>query len=122
MKDDDDIDYCVYTQLDDVGRTLTERSAVLPTGDSLRYQEGGFFSTPDQDNSCDGKCTKDWGGSWWFGPRGCHRAFLNGPYVDGGKLTTGWKGIMWPHWKGMEYSLQTTEMKLRPFDRKSESE
>jgi len=86
----------------------------LSAGDSLRYQEGGDFSTPDQDSS-KGRCTKTYKGSWWFGLADCHQAFLNAPYKDKVVQTEDLQGILWLEWKDKNYSLKSTEMKMRPY-------
>ncbi|XP_019637151.1 PREDICTED: ficolin-2-like [Branchiostoma belcheri] len=70
-------------------------------GDSLTYHDGKPFSTKDRDN--DGSCAQLHKGAWWY--NSCYRSNLNGLYLD---------GVNWRHWKGYNYSLKRTEMKLRP--------
>ena len=73
---------------------------------------GQKFSTRDQDNdaSSSGSCAVWYKGAWWY--RRCHDANLNGEYnspVSG-------EGVIWGHWKGHDYSLRFTEMKIKPFN------
>ena len=78
-------------------------------GDSLAYSNGYRFTTKDNDN--DGtnnrNCAEYSFGAWWY--RNCHYSNLNGHY---GSDVRG-KGVNWYHWKGFEYSLPFTEMKVR---------
>ncbi len=65
----------------------------------------------DQDSSDYYHCAQEWEGGWWFND--CFRSNLNGRYVDGGS-TTDTQGLIWYDWKGWDYSLKCTEMKIRP--------
>lgn len=69
------------------------------------------FSTHNLDNS-QLECTNEYKGGWWFNDEDCIRANLNGPYVENGSTDSG-NGIIWKNWKGLEYSLKRTEMKIR---------
>ena len=74
------------------------------------YHRGQKFSTRDQDNDAQsGSCAVTYKGGWWYG--NCHQANLNGQYSKRGS-----DGVVWYHWKGWEYSLRFTEMKIRPFN------
>jgi len=79
----------------------------------MRYQEHGFFSTPDRDNS-KWTCPKSYHGCFWFGLRGCFQAFPNGRYLHTSK-TWNYQGIIWYTWKHHNYSLKSIEMKIRPY-------
>jgi len=87
------------------------------SGDSLSYQEKGVFSSPDKDFT-EWHCATEWQGSWWFGTQGCHQAYLNGPYRQGGNLekVNYARGIIWKTWTSWDYSLKFTEMKMRPYN------
>ena len=50
-------------------------------------------------------------GAWWY--NGCHASNLNGPYL-GGPHETFADGITWNTFRGQQYSLKRSEMKLRP--------
>ncbi|XP_019630201.1 PREDICTED: techylectin-5B-like [Branchiostoma belcheri] len=81
-------------------------------GDSLKYHEGKPFSTKDRDNDeSPSSCAQKFKGAWWYGD--CHESNLNGLYHLGTQESFG-DGVIWYHWKGYNYSLKRTEMKLRP--------
>ncbi|XP_019622478.1 PREDICTED: microfibril-associated glycoprotein 4-like isoform X2 [Branchiostoma belcheri] len=85
-------------------------------GDSLAHHDGRPFSTKDRDNDDNpGSCAQTYvyNGAWWYGS--CHDSNLNGlyrlgPYENG----YNYNGVVWAHWKGNNYSLKRTEMKIRP--------
>ncbi|XP_073403620.1 microfibril-associated glycoprotein 4-like [Dendrobates tinctorius] len=80
-------------------------------GDSLSYHNGMKFSTYDSDRDVYlQNCAALFTGGFWF--RACHLANLNGAYLPGAHLSLG-SGIIWSHWRGLYYSLKTTEMKIR---------
>ena len=79
------------------------------SGDSFSYQKGCQFSTKDKDNdNYDGDCAQSYLGAWWYNK--CHQSNLNGMY---GNINNA-QGINWLTFKGHEYSLKTTIMKIRP--------
>ncbi|XP_076318653.1 techylectin-5B-like [Tachypleus tridentatus] len=83
-------------------------------GDSLDHHKGASFSTKDMDNdNHKTHCSQRYKGGWWY--NACHHANLNGLYLRG-NTTEHATGVTWFHWKGHDYSLKTTEMKLRPLD------
>ena len=84
-------------------------------GDSLRYHNGWPFSTKDKDNDgwSKGNCAVEYSGAWWY--KGCHSANLNGHYAYGGPIEIQGDGITWKEWRGHNYSLKQTEMKIRPY-------
>lgn len=77
-------------------------------GDALSEHNGKKFSTIDRNN--DGisslHCASTYGGGWWY-LQDCVRAFLNGVY------TTSPYGIAWEDWRGADYQLKQSAMKLR---------
>ena len=86
---------------------------LLSKGDSLRVHLGYKFSTRDQDNDeVAGHCAQDFKGAWWY--KSCHVAHLNGRYLNATRVSRP-EGVHWFHWKGYEYSLRFTEVKIRPF-------
>ncbi|KAI8493499.1 Fibrinogen C domain-containing protein 1 [Branchiostoma belcheri] len=81
-------------------------------GDSLTYHDGKPFSTKDRDNDeGQSSCAQERKGAWWYG--NCHLSNLNGLYHLGTHESNA-DGLNWYHWKGFNYSLKRTEMKLRP--------
>ena len=82
-------------------------------GDSLGYHNGMKFSTQDVDNDLwsGDNCAQYLHGAWWFND--CSAAHLNGEYLRG-RHNQFWKGILWHHFKGEEYSYKVAEMKVAP--------
>ena len=82
-------------------------------GDSMTYNNGSPFTTPDNDNDqTHHHCGTLYGRSgWWF--NSCSYAFLNNPYSHHSTVDT-FGGIVWSDWHGRQYSLKRVEMKLRP--------
>ena len=86
-------------------------------GDSLTYHNGAKFTTQDQDN--DGHateiCAVVYKGAWWY--QACHFSNLNGAYLgtgaNNGVTATYADGIIWHAWRGYNYSLKFSEMKVR---------
>ncbi|XP_031820986.1 tenascin-X isoform X3 [Sarcophilus harrisii] len=78
-------------------------------GDSMSYHSGSIFSTRDRDpNNLHIPCAVSYRGGWWY--RNCHYVNLNGLY---GSIIDH-QGVSWYAWKGFEFSIPFTEMKLRP--------
>ena len=84
----------------------------------MTYHNGAKFTTLDEDNDNYGSsnygsgnynCAARFKGAWWYD--NCHHSNLNGRYLSG-HHTSFADGINWFHWKGYNYSLKTTEMKL----------
>ena len=70
-----------------------------------------MFTTQDRDNDVHGSninCAVKYTGAWWYNY--CHCANLNGLYQGGDHA----QGVIWSSWRGFEYSLKITEMKVRP--------
>ncbi|KAK3106578.1 hypothetical protein FSP39_022974, partial [Pinctada imbricata] len=76
-------------------------------GDSLTRHSGRQFYTKDHDT---GVCAATYKGGWWY--EDCHDSNLNGLYLHGGHSTYA-DGVEWKTWHGYNYSLKTTEMKIR---------
>ena len=61
-----------------------------------------------------GQCVKDvslyFEGAWWYWH--CDNSNLNGMYL--GEQGSGEHGVIWDGFKGNQYSLKFTEMKIRP--------
>ena len=82
-------------------------------GNSLPAR-GTKFSTIDTDNDAWSKnCAKRFSGAWWYSA--CHNSNLNGLYLRGPHESFG-NGVNWYHWRGYNYSLKFSEMKIRPYD------
>nr|XP_031290848.1 tenascin-X isoform X2 [Camelus dromedarius] len=78
-------------------------------GDSMSYHSGSVFSARDRDpNNLLISCAVSYRGAWWY--RNCHYANLNGLYGS----TVDHQGVSWYYWKGFDFSIPFTEMKLRP--------
>ena len=84
----------------------------LSAGTSNTVHDGQQFSTRDQDNDADSdaNCAERFKGGWWY--NSCHSSNLNGPYL-GGPHSSFADGVNWRTWRGYNYSLKFTEMKLR---------
>ncbi|XP_013105987.2 fibrinogen C domain-containing protein 1-like [Stomoxys calcitrans] len=82
-------------------------------GDDLNSYKGMKFSTYDSDNDIDesSNCAELFDGAWWF--TDCGLGNVNGPYLKGDDVNKD-DGVTWDAWKGAYYSLQFSEMKLRP--------
>ena len=90
------------------------QSASGTAGDSLSIHDGKPFSTRDQDNDGSGEhCAKKFHGAWWYNR--CHQSNLNGKYhyTNASPFSV---GVNWIGFKGYEYSLKKTEMKMRQVD------
>ena len=83
-------------------------------GDSLAYHQGMYFTTKDTDNDAHSSrnCATDHKGVWWFNK--CHRVNINGYYYQKGKPVPFATGVTWYNFRGHDYSLKNTAMKIRP--------
>ncbi|KFW97395.1 Tenascin-N, partial [Phalacrocorax carbo] len=78
-------------------------------GDAMTYHNGWKFTTWDRDNDVSlSNCALTHHGAWWY--KNCHLANLNGKYGE----TKHSEGVNWEPWKGHEFSIPFTEMKIRP--------
>ena len=74
---------------------------------------GMKFSTKDQDNDLYPKnCARLHEGAWWYNK--CAFSNLNGRYSRGGNSSS--DGMVWVTWKGCDYSLKLTDMKIKPYE------
>ncbi|XP_066269721.1 microfibril-associated glycoprotein 4-like [Branchiostoma lanceolatum] len=81
-------------------------------GDSLAYHDRKPFSTKDRDNDENpGSCARYNKGAWWYND--CIHSNLNGMYQLGPHEGAA-DGVDWNAWKGPNYSMKRTEMKIRP--------
>lgn len=82
-------------------------------GNSLAWHSGMMFTTQDQDNDIhrNVNCATVHRGAWWYAR--CHDSNLNGHYYQDGGHRDYADGINWYDWKGYQYSLKFTEMKIR---------
>ncbi|XP_060707180.1 tenascin-X-like [Hemiscyllium ocellatum] len=79
-------------------------------GNSLAYHHGSNFTTIDADNDeALTNCAVSYRGGWWY--KNCHRVNLNGEYGN----NRDHQGVNWYSWKGFEFSIPFTEMKMRPY-------
>ena len=83
-------------------------------GDSFSSTNGLQFSTKDRDNDSNGSgsCANAFHGAWWYA--NCHASNLNGKYLNGPHKSYA-NGVNWYHFKGHNYSLKKTKIKLRPW-------
>lgn len=78
-------------------------------GDSLSSRHDGMrFSTKDKDNDVhDQSCSQKFNGAWWYAD--CDDSNLNGLYGNNNHA----RGVNWKTWRGHEYSLKESSMKVR---------
>ncbi|XP_054876228.1 microfibril-associated glycoprotein 4-like [Poeciliopsis prolifica] len=82
-------------------------------GDSLVRHNGMKFSTFDKDqDESGGNCAKIHLGAFWY--YACHGTKPNGVYRWGADDTLYAIGVEWGTWKGVNYSLKSISMKIRP--------
>uniref|UniRef100_A0A3Q2QLC9 Microfibril associated protein 4 n=1 Tax=Fundulus heteroclitus TaxID=8078 RepID=A0A3Q2QLC9_FUNHE len=80
-------------------------------GDSLSYHNGNKFTTTDKDQDThDSNCARIAYGAFWYGA--CLSSNPNGIYTWGPSPHA--SGVQWRTFKGLEYSLKTMIMKIRP--------
>jgi len=117
--DGNSIQYTVnnYKISNEANKFKMDYSTMSPDSTSWSYHKGKKFSTKDQDNDewSGGDCAVGNKGAWWY--NSCSYSNLNGLY--GSRGSSGWKYIVWYHWKvngnyKKEESLKKTEMKIRP--------
>jgi ficolin len=99
-----------------INKHLFYKLSLGTAGDSFTYQSGAAFATKDADTGKN--CTRTYKGAWWYMHRGgCHLSDLNGVYHHGTHKSFA-DGINWKTWKGYNYSLKSTLMKIRrrPFE------
>uniref|UniRef100_A0A3P9P550 Microfibril associated protein 4 n=1 Tax=Poecilia reticulata TaxID=8081 RepID=A0A3P9P550_POERE len=80
-------------------------------GDSLSYHSGKKFTTTDKDqDEHDSNCARLTYGGFWYGS--CFNANPNGIYTWGPSPHAA--GVQWTTFKGLDNSLKTMIMKIRP--------
>ncbi|XP_033645293.1 ficolin-1-like [Asterias rubens] len=104
--------FSIANESDKYRLTVESYSPTSTTGDSLNYHNNLQFSTRDFDNDglSNSNCAEQHRGGWWYNT--CFASNLNGEYHQDPNTELG-NGIIWNAWKGMSYSLKTTEMKIR---------
>ena len=69
------------------------------------------FSTNDNDNDVwANSCAQTYKGAWWYAI--CHDSNLNGLYLNGPHSSFA-DGVNWKAFRGYQYSLKRTEMKVK---------
>ena len=70
------------------------------------------FSTRNSDNDIkpNSSCAQKYKGAWWYSD--CHRSNLNGLYLSGSHSSMA-HGVNWIPFRGYQYSLKRTEMKVK---------
>ena len=93
-----------------VGAYSGDAGNALNCGEGYCVAVNRKFTTIDSDNDVYGStnCADINHGGWWYST--CHHANVNGRYNS---LERG-EGLNWQEWHGFEYSLKSTEMKIRP--------
>ncbi|XP_070563076.1 fibrinogen C domain-containing protein 1-like [Ptychodera flava] len=100
-----------------IGDELSHYKLVLgpftgTAGDSMGGHSKTPFSTAERDNDqSQGNCASTYKGGWWY--TDCHQSNLNGLYLEGEHSSYA-NGVNWLTFKGHNYSLKFTEMKIRP--------
>uniref|UniRef100_A0A665U4X5 Uncharacterized protein n=2 Tax=Echeneis naucrates TaxID=173247 RepID=A0A665U4X5_ECHNA len=111
LRDGPDSVYAKYSTFEVARRNyrLTVGGYSGTAGDSLSYHSNRIFSTKDRDPALFiTRCAMSYRGGWWY--KNCHEANLNGLYG----IDVKHQGVIWTSWKGKEYSIPFTEMKMRP--------
>ncbi|XP_054912195.1 microfibril-associated glycoprotein 4-like [Poeciliopsis prolifica] len=86
---------------------------IISAGDSLSYHGAMKFTTFDKDqDKLSGNCAKKYLGAFWYNK--CHYTNPNGVYRWGTDTTLHATGVEWGTWKGVNYSLKSITMKIRP--------
>ncbi|XP_020626691.1 ficolin-2-like [Orbicella faveolata] len=103
---EDDIRYAEYTTFKVADE---EDNMHLPTLNGfLFFHSNQPYSTKDSDSS--GGCPQTHKGAWWY--KTCHGSNLNGLYLEGSHSSFA-DGVNWNSFRGVEYSLKRTEMKVK---------
>ncbi|XP_029299377.1 tenascin-X-like isoform X2 [Cottoperca gobio] len=111
LRDKDEAVFAKYSTFEIVKRNykLTVGGYSGTAGDSLSYHNQRVFSTKDRDlSSFITRCAMSYRGGWWY--KNCHEANLNGVYGT----DFNHQGVIWTGWKGKEFSIPFSEMKMRP--------
>ncbi|CAI5686339.1 unnamed protein product [Oreochromis niloticus] len=111
LRDGDESVFAQYSTFEVAKRNykLTVGGYSGTAGDSLSYHNNRIFSTKDRDLApFITRCAMSYRGGWWY--KNCHEANLNGLYG----VNTKHQGVIWTAWKGKDFSVPFTEMKMRP--------
>uniref|UniRef100_A0A8C2XJI7 Tenascin XB n=1 Tax=Cyclopterus lumpus TaxID=8103 RepID=A0A8C2XJI7_CYCLU len=111
LRDKDEAVFAKYSKFELVKRNykLIVGGYSGTAGDSLSYHSERIFSTRDRDLSpFITRCAMSYRGGWWY--KNCHEANLNGAYGT----HFNHQGVIWTAWKGQQFSIPFTEMKMRP--------
>ncbi|XP_041811853.1 tenascin [Chelmon rostratus] len=111
LRDKDESVFAKYSTFEVAKRNyrLTVGGYSGTAGDSLSYHNNRVFSTKDRDPApFITRCAMSYRGGWWY--KNCHEANLNGLYG----IDVKHQGVIWTTWKGKEFSIPFTEMKMRP--------
>ena len=78
----------------------------------MGHLSGVKFSTKGRENDIHASvnCAVKFHGAWWY--QACHSANLNAHYLRGNHTSYA-DGVNWQQWRGPQYSLKRTEMKIR---------
>ncbi|XP_011405415.1 PREDICTED: ficolin-1-like [Amphimedon queenslandica] len=92
--------------------TLTVGGYSGNAGDSLAFHNKMNFTTHDRDNDAHHtlNCAIHVKAAWWYND--CHHSNLNGQYLAGPHSTPA-DGVNWLGFRGHNYSLKVSEMKIR---------
>ncbi|ELU16938.1 hypothetical protein CAPTEDRAFT_188816 [Capitella teleta] len=93
--------FIVHSESDEFHLTLGGYSG--DAGDSIYFPDAMKFI----------HCANERKGGWWYG--NCYYGNPNGLYLNG-TYTGDRHGTEWYSWKGYHYSIQFTEMKIRPIE------
>ncbi|XP_049457390.1 tenascin isoform X2 [Epinephelus fuscoguttatus] len=111
LQDKNDAVYAKYSTFEVAKRNykLTVGGYSGTAGDSLSYHNQRIFSTKDRDLApFITRCAMSYRGGWWY--KNCHEANLNGLYG----ISVKHQGVIWTTWRGKDFSIPFTEMKMRP--------
>uniref|UniRef100_A0A7N8XH52 Tenascin-like n=1 Tax=Mastacembelus armatus TaxID=205130 RepID=A0A7N8XH52_9TELE len=111
LRDRDESAYAKYSTFEVAKKNyrLTVGGYSGTAGDSLSYHNHLIFSTKDRDPApFITRCATSYRGGWWY--KNCHEANLNGLYG----IHLKHQGVIWTTWRGKEFSIPFTEMKMRP--------
>ena len=89
-------------------------SGLLLPESSLHAHHGYPFVTKIDYETPYNDCGNRHQGGWWYLETNfCLRTNLNGLYFNNSNPTSDPMGIVWEKWRGLNYSLKRTEMKIR---------
>uniref|UniRef100_A0A3Q1IEG1 Tenascin XB n=1 Tax=Anabas testudineus TaxID=64144 RepID=A0A3Q1IEG1_ANATE len=111
LRDGDKSVFAKYSTFDVAKKNyrLTVAGYSGTAGDSLSYHNNRVFTTKDRDPvQFITRCAMSYRGGWWY--KNCHEANLNGLYG----INVKHQGVIWTAWRGKDFSIPFTEMKMRP--------